>query len=32
MLENESPYRIAQYEGALVVVNFLEEYYNKWKM
>jgi hypothetical protein len=29
MLENESPYRIAQYEGALVVVNFLEEYYNK---
>lgn len=29
MLENESPYRIAQYEGILVVENYLEEYYNK---
>lgn len=29
MFENESPYRIAQYEGTLVVLDFLDEYYDK---
>lgn len=29
LLENESPYRIAQYEGMIVVSNYLENYYNK---
>ncbi|MFW6016755.1 MAG: hypothetical protein ACOCRK_09985 [bacterium] len=27
MFENESPYRIAQYEGTIVVLDFLDEYY-----
>lgn len=29
LLENESPYRIAQYEGILVIENYLENYYHK---
>lgn len=29
LFENESPYRIAQYEGSLIVLDFLEEYYHK---
>lgn len=29
MFENESPYRIAQYEGSLLILDFLEEYYHK---